>query len=108
MAKNLNGIPFTCENRRFATNTTMGFPHGAGRALGSVIADPLISAASNGGYSLWIEYLTDAHETMTTNDCFWLMWYDAAGRPTIPASGVFDKKGLAEMIAALTTKGLLP
>ena len=108
MAHTLNGIPFTCENRRFATNITMGFPHGPGQAIGSVIASPLITAASNGGYSLWIEYLTDASGEMAPGDVFWLMWYGPTGNPTIPASGVFDKKGLAEMIAALTTKGLLP
>ena len=105
MPRTVNGLPFTCRNARFETDIKVGFAHGANQALRSVLPQPLISAATNGGYSLWLEYLIDQHNTMTGH-CFWLMWYDAAGQPTLTMSGVFDKSGLAEMIKGLTIKGL--
>ncbi len=91
----INGQPYTCRNARYQTDVTRGKSHGAGHASGSVFDAPLVNT---GQYSLWLEYVQD-HKY--GGDCFWLMWYDGNGRPTIPASGVFDAGQLRSMNAQL-------
>jgi hypothetical protein len=94
----INGtVPFTCENRAFKTNIHKGVPHSASQARGSVFDAPLIDHGDN---SLWLEHVTVKADG---SDCFWLMWYDADGTPTIPLSGVLeagDIKRLAGRLAA--------
>lgn len=92
----IGGAPFTCENGRFKTNTQKGQPHGAGNASGSVFPTPLVA----GGYSLWLEHVSDKQDG---SDCFWLMWYDARGAPTIPLSGAMWPDDLRAMIAKLSS-----
>ena len=96
-----NGSPldFTCENRRFQTNTGKGHPHGAGEAKGSVLPQPLYSGE---GSSLWLEHVS---EKDGGGSVFWLMWY-SDGKPTIPASGVFGASDLDQIISSLS--GLRP
>lgn len=89
-------IPFTCENRRYATDLTEGFPHGPNReARGSVLEGPLFDF---GDASIWLEHVI---ESATGEKCYWLMWYDAEGRPTIPLSGVFGRPDLERAARAL-------
>jgi len=92
-----NGQPisFTCENRRFMTNIARGSAHGAAPARGSVFPNSLIN---HGGYTLWLEHVV---EKEGVPDLFWLMWYDPAGIPTIPLSGIFDRNDLREMLGQL-------
>ncbi|MGU3360333.1 hypothetical protein ACLBWX_08375 [Methylobacterium sp. M6A4_1b] len=91
----INGAPYTCENKRFMTNTAKGQPHGSGQAGGSVFPNALV----NNGYSLWLEHVIDKNNN---SEAFWLMWYDDKGRPTIPASGVMWPDELRGMIAQLS------
>ena len=94
-------IPFTCENRRYMTDLTTGFPHAPnGEALGSVIDGPLFDF---GDVSIWSKHVV---ERATRERCSWLMWYDADGRPTIPLSSVFDRADIehaAQALRSLTT-----
>lgn len=93
----INGQPFTCENRRFATALHKGQAHGAAPVGGSVFPSALFSHPD---YSLWLEYVTDKNDG--NSDFFWLMWYDQSGNPTISVSGVFGKDELREMTRRLT------
>lgn len=90
-----NHTAYTCENRRFVTNVSMGHPHGRSQAHGSVFGDPLIT---HGGYTLWLEHV---QERATGERLYWLMWYDPQGMPTIPLSSVFDRQDLSNMLAQL-------
>jgi hypothetical protein len=90
----INGMPYTCENSRFMTNINKGHSHGPHAAGGSVFPTPLISH----GYSLWLEHVLDKNDS---SEYFWLMWYDAKGTPTIPASGVFGKNELRDITRRL-------
>lgn len=92
----LNGQAFTCSNYRFDTKTNAGKPHGAGQASGSVFDTALVTHP--GGYSLWLEHVTDKQGGP---DVFWLMWYDQNGDPTIPASGVLDLQQLRDVAKGL-------
>ena len=93
---NGNPIPFTCRNRRFQTDISMGNPHGtAGQAPGNVLSAPLITS---NGYTLWLEHVL---QPSTAAREYWLMWYDPVGNPTIPMSGVFSRNELSEMLARL-------
>jgi hypothetical protein len=56
---------------------------------------------SNGGYSLWLEYVED--HKYGDWEGFWMMWYDGRGAPTIPLSGVFDLDQLREMNSRLAS-----
>lgn len=94
-------IPFTCENRRYATDLTEGFSHGSAEARGSVLEAPLFDF---GDASIWLEHVV---ERATGEKCYWLMWYDADGRPNIPLSGVFGHEDLeraAQALRSLTTR----
>ena len=98
--------PFNCENRRFRTDTAKENPHGrdtsgAERAAGSVFPEPL--AGGEGDLSLWLEYVVDKEpgDGRGPGEAFWLMWYDANGRPTIRTSGVFSRKNLRDMAQKL-------
>ena len=91
----LNGIPFTCSNRRFHTNADKGKPHGSGQTRGSVFDLPLVSS---NGYTLWLEYVIDKTNASET---FWLMWYDSAGSPTIPLSSVISADQMKDMTSRL-------
>jgi len=92
-----NRINYSCENRRYRTNLRKGFPHNpSSQTLGNVIEHPLVNS---GGYSLWLEHV---FEIDTTEEMYWLMWYDASGKPTIPLSGVFDKNDLGQMVFQLS------
>ena len=91
-----NPIAFSCENSRFRTNLAKGETHGGQRRVrGSVFPGALIE---RGGFSLWLEHV---EEIETSEEYYWLMWYDAQGRPTIPMSGVFDRSDLAGMLGQL-------
>jgi len=97
--ENANGErrDFTCQNRRYMTDVTMGHPHGpAGSARGSVLNAPLFDF---GDASIWLEHVVE--RSGAQEKCFWLMWYDAEGRPTIPLSGVFGAEQLQRAAAAL-------
>jgi hypothetical protein len=88
-------ISYTCENRRYKTNTEKGHPHGSkGEAKGNVLPGPLFDG---GSYSLWLEHVV---EKKTEKEVFWLMWY-RDGVPTIPASGVLNAKNLDTIISNL-------
>lgn len=89
-------IPFTCENRRYMTDVTAGLPHAPnGEALGSVLEGSLFDF---GNASIWLEHVI---ERATGEKCYWLMWYDSDGRPTIPLSGVFDHGDIERAAQAL-------
>jgi hypothetical protein len=93
-----HSIPFTCENRRYATDLTEGLSHGPNsEARGSVLEAPLFDF---GAASIWLEHVV---ERTTGEKCYWLMWYDADGRPTIPLSGVFGRQDLERAAQALRT-----
>jgi hypothetical protein len=95
----LNGIAYTCRNRRYQTNIGRNgsHPHGAGQAMGSVFPHWLVN---HNGYSLWLEHV---FEPTTGAEWFWLMWYDPNGDPTIPLSGVFDAADIQEMVGRLAS-----
>jgi hypothetical protein len=82
-----NGVPFTCGNAGYYTNANRqnSQPHAPNPTGGSVFVDPVLRTHDD--YTLWLEYVT---EIGTGNECFWLMWYDLNGSPTIPMSAVFD------------------
>lgn len=69
----------------------MGQRHGQHSATrGNVFDRPL---ADSNGYSLWLEHVIgDGRE-----DYYWLMWYDSAGIPTIPLSGILSRNDIANM-----------
>jgi hypothetical protein len=96
-----NGSPlnFTCENGRFKTNLEKGVSHGPSQAMGSVFPTPLV-LVSHSSYTLWLEHVV---EKETGDECYWLMWYDASGKPTIPMSGIFHKDQLADMTRQLAS-----
>jgi hypothetical protein len=84
-------MPFTCANRRYRTNDQKGYPHGPGQPNGSVFDSPI---ANGGDHSLWLEHVI---EPRTGAEMFWLMWYDRAGRSTIPESAVFNEDDIREL-----------
>ena len=87
-----NRMPFSCENRAFRTNVNKGETHGAyATTRGSVFKEPLIEG---NGWTLWLEHV---EEISSGNECYWFMWYQPNGEPTIPLSGVFGRKDLANM-----------
>jgi hypothetical protein len=88
------GLPveYTCTNYRYETNINKGECHGASATHGSVFRDSLIHTPD--GYSLWLEH---AIEKSTRSEYYWLMWYDAQGKPTIPLSGIFNRADLGQM-----------
>lgn len=89
-------IPFTCENRRYMTDVTVGLPHAPnGEALGSALDGPLFDF---GDASIWLEHVV---ERATGEKCYWLMWYGSDGRPTIPLSGLFDRGDIERAAQAL-------
>ncbi len=91
-------LDYTCENRRFRTNVAMNAETGARpRAPASVFRGPLID---HDGYSLWLEHVI---EIATGERCYWLMWYDANGWPTIPLSGVLDRSEIPTMAGRLAS-----
>jgi hypothetical protein len=93
-------VSYTCKNRRFWTDTRMGYAHGKCATLGSVFAGPL--ARNDSGYSLWLEHVTN----LDGDPFYWLMWYDPEGCPTIPLSGIMDRNHIADMSRQLA--GFIP
>lgn len=94
---NLNGksLDYTCINRKFATNTSLGYEHVPGHGyLGSVTQQALYD---DGYSSLWLEHVTELNNP--NNKCYWFMWYGTKGLPNIPASGVMNKEDLIKVIA---------
>lgn len=91
-------VPFTCENKRFRTDTRRGHPHGAGNAKGSVGPEALFD---DGHHSLWLEHVEEPSSARPSRS-FWLMWYKD-GLPLLPASSVFAAKDLALMADRLRT-----
>jgi hypothetical protein len=89
-------VSFSCKNSRFETNIDKGEPHGPSTTRGSVFKDALIQVP--GGYSLWLEHVIDKNEG---EECYWLMWYDPQGKPTIPLSGIFGRADLEQMVGRL-------
>ncbi|MHC0612689.1 hypothetical protein [Komagataeibacter oboediens] len=94
--------PFTCANDRYRTDTRHGHPHGAGQARGSVLPAPLVTRADTGD-TLWLEYVAGAQDML-----YWLMWYDATGRPRVTYSAVMDHPNLCIMLRALGYGHALP
>jgi hypothetical protein len=93
----INGtVDYTCENVGYVTNVSKGYVHGRGQARGSVFRQSLIR---HGGYSLWLEHVT---EKASGADTFWLMWYHG-GIPTIPLSGVLDASDIQTMAGRLAS-----
>lgn len=91
-------LPFTCMNKRYMTDVTAGFPHAPrGEARGSVIEGPLFDYEDA---SIWLEHVVDRE---TGETCYWLMWYNTDGRPTIPLSGVFGRSEIERATEALRT-----
>jgi hypothetical protein len=90
----LNGqrLSYTCANARFRTNIKKGSPHRSDSGhRGSVFSEPL---AQSDGYSLWLEHVIDHR---SSDEYYWLMWYDPAGLPTIPLSGILSRDEVANM-----------
>ena len=89
-------VSYTCANYRFRTNTESGFAHGSNVARGSVFPEAL--ACNADGSSLWLEHVVDDSE----GSFYWLMWYDAQGKPTIPLSGILTRDHISNMAVMLT------
>jgi hypothetical protein len=88
--------PFTCRNFGYKTNTGKGESHGVpSNAHGSVFPNAL---ATSPGWTLWLEHVL---EEATGAEMYWLMWYDSKGFPPIPASAVFGKDELRQMLSRL-------
>ena len=92
-----NPVPFSCENKKFRTDTRYGFAHTPHVSRGSVVAEHLLEADE--GLTLWLEHV----EQKSDPDArwFWLMWYDEEGKPKMPMSAVFDEHQLGNMIEQL-------
>ncbi|MHB1959443.1 MAG: hypothetical protein ACYCO5_10480 [Acidobacteriaceae bacterium] len=88
-------VSYTCENWRYRTDTTAGFPHGRRRARGSVLSDPLLM---DGQYSLWLEHVMNKENG--DRDLFWLIWYKD-GIPEITGSGVFHREDIKRLAQGL-------
>jgi hypothetical protein len=90
-------LPFTCGNRRFMTDLSRGYAHSVLHAdsTGSVLPDAVFDF---GEASIWLEHVVDRH---SGERCFWLMWYNAEGKPTIPMSGVFGVDEIERASSAL-------
>lgn len=89
---------FSCENRGYKTDIGAGKAHGTqSNTRGSVTGHPLVQAPN--GATLWLEHVEEARNF--SQKCYWLMWYDSHGIPTIPLSGVFDKVELGRLAQQL-------
>lgn len=94
-------LPFTCENEGYKTNVEKGEHHGQScYPRGSVFLTPLINY---NGYTLWLEHVI---EKATQYHAYWLMWYKPDGVPSIPASSIFGKDELRQMISRLADSGI--
>lgn len=92
MAKQLDGQPFTCANKRFHTDVNVGKCVGVG-SLGSVFPNALVQA---GYHYLWLEKIIDTKNP--GRECYWLIWYfNNNGMPEVPAPPVLDKNEVAQM-----------
>ncbi len=88
-------LDYTCTNWSYSTNTEIGYAHGGRRrARGSVLPEPL---TADGSYSLWLEHVVDKNGD---DSLYWLMWYKD-GVPQIPASGIFRRNGIKDIVKAL-------
>ena len=91
-------LNFSCHNSAFRTDIGRGNPHSNYAAtLGSVTGQPLVRTSE--GATLWLEHVEEVKTP--TQKCYWLMWYDQNGIPTIPLSGVFDKSELGQLAQQL-------
>src|SRR5579863_8427306 len=91
--QNGEALGYTCENAGYRTDIVKGFAHGnAATTAGSVFPEPLTSR--EGDYSLWLEH---AVEKKSGDECYWLMWYDGAGAPTISMSAILNRDDIANM-----------
>jgi hypothetical protein len=90
-----DGVPLddTCQNRLFWTDTSKGYPHETGSALGNVFEVALIRREDK---ALYLEHVTDQE----AREWYWLMWY-RSGVPLIPMSGVFEKSDLMQMLSLI-------
>jgi hypothetical protein len=82
-------LDYTCENRRYYTNTGLGEMHTPHSSRGSVLPEPLVR---NPNGSLWLEHVSDRKEAGA--NYYWFMWYDPNGWPTIPASSIFAREDM--------------
>jgi hypothetical protein len=97
---NQGGAPlnYSCENYGYRTDIGNGQPHSSYAATrGSVTGQPLVRTSQ--GATLWIEHVEEVKNS--TQKCYWLMWYDPDGKPTIPLSGVLDKTELGRLAQQL-------
>ncbi|HUO07858.1 MAG TPA: hypothetical protein VM008_06140 [Phycisphaerae bacterium] len=92
-----NGVAldFSCQNKRFRTNTGKGKPHGSSKTLGSVTESPIYQDGPN---TLWLEHVKEGD----TEGIYWLMWYKN-GWPSILESAVFDRDSIHELLRQLAT-----
>jgi len=81
-------MSFTNKNSRYETNVNKGHPHGIEPQGGSVFKEPIFID----GDSLWLEHVIDIKTGR--DDLYWLMWYDAHGRPTTKVSGILSRDDL--------------
>lgn len=56
-------LDYTCENRRYYTNTGLGEMHTPHSSRGSVLPEPLVR---NPNGSLWLEHVSDRKEAALT------------------------------------------
>jgi hypothetical protein len=88
------------EGEQYATHTRKGLPHGNTSVRGCVIRTPI---GKEGRRTLWLEYARAKGGRKRPDDeqFFWLVWYDAAGRPLTPGSAVFRKADLQNLLSSL-------
>ena len=94
------GVPlsYSCQNYGYRTDAATGRPHSShSTTLGSVTGQPLVQTSE--GATLWLEHVEESKNP--SQKCYWLMWYDPNGMPTIPLSGVFDRSELGQLAQQL-------
>ena len=78
-------LNFSCYNYAFRTDIGMGNPHSTyATTRGSVTGQPLVRTIE--GATLWLEHVEEVKNP--TQKCYWLMWYDPTGIPTIPMNPI--------------------
>lgn len=94
---NINGtsLEFTCENNQFKTDINKGNKHRENHNyLGSVTKEPLYADDEN---SIWLEHAVNVNNPEDT--CYWFMWYNYEGFPTIPLSAVMSIDEIRTVLA---------
>lgn len=87
-------LDYTCENRRFRTDTTKGHTHGEQPTRGSVFSQALAGSQEPDQFSLWLEHVVAVNDP--DDECYWLMWYQN-GFPTVPLSSILHREDIVNM-----------